>query len=86
VRPRPIAKPPKILKRILPPTAIITASNKATLKSPEDPSISNDSGISAAWKRGALSSSPTSQSNKKSFKEKSRDKSIGVGTAHAMSL
>ncbi len=27
-----------------------------------------------------------SQSSKKSFKEKSRDKSIGVGTKHAMSL
>ena len=85
VRPRPVAKPPNI-KRILPPIATITASDEATLKSPVDPSISNGSGISAAWKGGALSSSPASKSNGKSFEEKSRDKSIGVGTEHAMSL
>jgi hypothetical protein len=86
VQPRPIRKYPNILRQILPPTAIISTSDEAMYKSPVNPNKSKSSGFSAAWKGGALMSSPTEQSSKKSFEEKAQDWSIGVGTEHAMIL
>ena len=52
-------KPPNIFQWILPPTALISASDKATNKSLIDPDKSKNSGIAAAWKGGALTSSLT---------------------------